>query len=850
MPDPQIPGLPSLAVAPPPAAPATPVAPPTTLRDYLVQQAEQYKVDPRFALAILNRESSGGVHARNGQITTSPQGARGMFQLLPGTAAAYGLNADDPFENIQAGVRNLREALDHNHNDVEAAARYYHGGSDLRQHGPITRAYGRAVAAELRGQLEAEANQPPPEPPPPFFSGATDPNQPAQDAPWTGLGSSIPPPPPPGEESQLYGLAAEAGQSLLPIWEGIKAIPSIPEKARQLPDLAQRIYQDPSGMADAAWQGVKRIGAGIQRSQTDLWNQGTAMEDEAARMADPANPNRAAQSQAAYLRGLEGRMRKSAAMIPLLGPIAARAQDYYGQGKWGRGTGSLVDLGVQAYALKGPKGASVTIPAVFPQKLNAAEKSAVEAAQAAGIPMDVATASGNRFAMTAQQVAESTLFGAGRAQDVALERGRLIPQWGEDLATQVHPRVATPLSAGEDVTAGVQAYIDQRHARANRFYSKFRAIEADPANTRQVQIGMSNQWTPQGTVVPLPIMGPMQLPVDLGAIKPQLRALYDSMTRGMDLTRQQANPGLHVLKQLIEGPDFRSASAAEIDLGTIKSLARTKSAAGVKDISQGLASKGVQALQDAIDTAVASAGPDAQAALQRGRAASRAEHRAEEVFSKLSGAPVAGETGEDVGVFRKLVQPGDASLKRLRQVQQLAPQEIPKVGRAVLDDIFRVSKAEGGWGRSGRAFQQWQNLGPETKAILYTPEHIQALDDFFLAAKMFERTTNPSGTARASFAIGSALGAIYDPLIGGASLAGAGLFTKLMHSPLGVQLLTQGIQIPAGSIRAAAWTAAVERLLREERARAEARGEPPAFPPGPITSVVGAPPPAPPAPPR
>lgn len=65
--------------------------------------ARRHGVDPSFALAIAQRESAFR------QTAVSPKGARGVMQLMPGTARRYGADARDLDENIDAGVRYLRD---------------------------------------------------------------------------------------------------------------------------------------------------------------------------------------------------------------------------------------------------------------------------------------------------------------------------------------------------------------------------------------------------------------------------------------------------------------------------------------------------------------------------------------------------------------------------------------------------------------------------------------------------------------------------------------------------------------------------------------------------------------------
>ena len=55
-------------------------------------------------------------------------GARGLAQLMPGTARELGVNADDPFANLEGGARYLRAQLDRFGGDVEKALAAYNAG--------------------------------------------------------------------------------------------------------------------------------------------------------------------------------------------------------------------------------------------------------------------------------------------------------------------------------------------------------------------------------------------------------------------------------------------------------------------------------------------------------------------------------------------------------------------------------------------------------------------------------------------------------------------------------------------------------------------------------------------------
>jgi soluble lytic murein transglycosylase-like protein len=88
----------------------------------VAELAVRFDLSPALIEALVWQES------RWQQRAVSPVGARGLAQLMPGTAQDLGVNPDDPFANLEGGARYLREQLDRFDGDVEKALAAYNAG--------------------------------------------------------------------------------------------------------------------------------------------------------------------------------------------------------------------------------------------------------------------------------------------------------------------------------------------------------------------------------------------------------------------------------------------------------------------------------------------------------------------------------------------------------------------------------------------------------------------------------------------------------------------------------------------------------------------------------------------------
>ncbi len=111
--------------------------------------AARHSVSPALVEAVAWQES------RLNQQAVSPKGARGVMQLMPGTARELGVDAHDLAANVEGGAAYLARMMDEFDGDlVKALAAYNAGPGAVKRHGGVppyaeTQGYVAAVLARL-----------------------------------------------------------------------------------------------------------------------------------------------------------------------------------------------------------------------------------------------------------------------------------------------------------------------------------------------------------------------------------------------------------------------------------------------------------------------------------------------------------------------------------------------------------------------------------------------------------------------------------------------------------------------------------------------------------------------------
>lgn len=119
------------------------------LKPAIAEVAGRYGVDEDLVNAVIRQESGYNPGA------VSKAGATGLMQLMPATAKTLGVNNPaNPIENLEGGVRHLRDLLAHYRGNIPLALAAYNAGSGaVQKYGGVppyaeTQNYVRSILAQ------------------------------------------------------------------------------------------------------------------------------------------------------------------------------------------------------------------------------------------------------------------------------------------------------------------------------------------------------------------------------------------------------------------------------------------------------------------------------------------------------------------------------------------------------------------------------------------------------------------------------------------------------------------------------------------------------------------------------
>ncbi|SEQ32958.1 Prophage tail length tape measure protein [Faunimonas pinastri] len=146
---------------------------PDQYRSTFLSAGDKYNVDPNLLSSVGWWETRGKFN----NDAVSPAGARGIMQLMPGTASDMGVtNTSDPSQSIMAGAKYLRLLIDMFNGDIEKAVLAYNAGpakvkavsagkgsfsKETLQYGPgvLTKAPGMLDQVKQQEELSKKADQ-------------------------------------------------------------------------------------------------------------------------------------------------------------------------------------------------------------------------------------------------------------------------------------------------------------------------------------------------------------------------------------------------------------------------------------------------------------------------------------------------------------------------------------------------------------------------------------------------------------------------------------------------------------------------------------------------------------------
>lgn len=520
-----------------------------------------------------------------------------------------------------------------------------------------------------------------------------------------------------------------------------------------------------------------------------------------------------------------GKVAKAAEAAPLAVRLAAEA--LAAGGISGVQTGGNVPAMAESAATTGvlggvgaaiPAGAKAALAKAISNSVRPLSEGAQALAQKYGVPLTQGMLSGSRTIQAVEKMVGHSVA-PDLYEPILAQAQEGLNKGAQDLAGNL---TTDKFSAGQKtLDAMLGTAQDHEHTAATE-YANLAAAEADPANTRVVQVGTKPNPSQDPTGPErIPDLQPVGLPTDMRPVKAAIAPEIANLERAMTPAQRNMDPGLTALKNIMARPDALPASVAERDLGYLKDINRSDASPQAKR----LATIAANALQPAIDAGVSVGGADTLDSLQNARGSWAARSSILDNIRGLTAGDVTGRTGQ-VNVVNKLTHPADASFPALEQVLNAAPNAGEEIGKAFLGDRVFGKLAQDGadFTTPNQARNIWNQLGPRTKAALYTPETIKNVNDFLELSRRVAENPNPSGTGVVNTLLKAGV-LITHPVQGAAAFAFGRNIAKVLYNPEAANNLRVALE-QAGSPAGSQALRAVQSIMNSNESAAVGNGSP------------------------
>lgn len=538
--------------------------------------------------------------------------------------------------------------------------------------------------------------------------------------------------------------------------------------------------KDPVDAAERAAQFAKQLFSGIGAAQGEQFTKA----EEAAAKGDYAS---------AVLHG-------GAYLLPIVGPMLDDMQARVRAGQSAEVAGDLFTMFVLPQLAK-------QVPNVRTPRLNALGPKETAATQWAlnqnpPVPLSVGEATGNVVARTAEYIAErGTVAGSVMGPRGVNKMSEGFNTIGAQLRDKVNngrgPR--TSLQAGEAIVAAMGPegrVVRTLRSEADALYKQATALTGREA----------------------------AYAVDLKTAQLKLRDLYKQLA---------ASPEKLPLRGDLHQAAMTLDEVMKLDNTVPFMVAETGVLSPLKTVQRGFAKNSrewnvIQEAIDAVDEQVMAGaragGQGVEDMIKQARLKTAQMH--EVMDFKMEPTSVA-------RLGKQVVAPGDTGIETTRRIQQYAPEVLPDVGRAAIDELFAPSLVKDGITKVDSLLNRWMAIGDETKrayfadAIKRDPNFLSDMDNLTLALSRLSNKINASNSTGTAAGVAHGVNAVWaqNPALSVLFEAYGGVIPVVMRNPKVVRLLTRGLQLPTNAVAArAANVAAIYKALELGTAPARAQG--------------------------